>query len=108
MSTQPKDKATLQRAVEMYASGAPIKDISKETGCCPTTIRWYARIAGYTRPKNWGSRDSRLSQEQVKEMLEMYRSGKNAKYIAKRFGVAVYTVYKYASRRKTRRYRKDN
>ena len=106
MSTQPKDRATLQRAIEMYASGAPIKDICKETGCCPTTVRWYARIAGYTRPKNWANRNSCLSQEQVKELLDMYRRGYNTKFIAKRFGITTNVVYKHVSRNKMCRNKK--
>ncbi len=83
-----------EQLIHEYKEGVPVQDLLEKYGVSTTKLYEILRKHGVKlRARKRSHRRRRLSDEEVKTIIELYRSGVSVYEIAKRLGRPVSTVY---------------
>lgn len=79
---------------DLYRAGSSVSQIAKQFGVSETTVSAHLRNIGIKMRKGFET-NRKITDEQINEWIELYKSGLSTPHIAKRYKVSSTTVLKY-------------
>jgi DNA-binding CsgD family transcriptional regulator len=87
----------LRRMAELWAGAMSVKQIAREMGYSPNTVRWWA----HRRRDLFPARSRKFTQQERDEWADRFIGGElTADECARRAGCTAWTVYKWARERR--------
>lgn len=88
------DYDIILKAYEMYKNGESLTNIGKHIGLSRKTIVYWFNKYGFEYTKGKPKTPSKLNDEQVKEICNLYKNGLSSLKIARKFNVSYQTILK--------------
>lgn len=98
-------KTLLSIMIDMYKKGTPVTEIGEELRIDPSTIHKYLTEEGVRQVPDYVSAQAtkRMTEEQVAEMIRLYKDGVEVEKIAESLDTSLDTLYRYIRREKLSR-----
>lgn len=97
MNLLKNNRKNIKLLIRLYKKGIRVKELSKKFKCGPEYVRNILKSEGVKLIPPW-EYNRRFSENNIKKLLFLYKSGRTAKSLVKVFGVSDGTIRKYIKR----------